>query len=210
MILHVVAISVKLSFFTQCVNFKVALLLFPFFSDDLPKREGLTTSGEALAKRSAPESTCKPSSVPCLWPRISFSRLLRSWTKSAAKTRRRSSLWDASYLASLAPYLGQRDEQPPARKRLSLLGLAPDGVCRASPVTRAAGGLLHHRFTLTGLPPRPFDRGVSAGDLLSVALCRRVAPPGYYPASCSVELGLSSRRDRGERPSSQLRYLMRF
>jgi len=30
-----------------------------------------------------------------------------------------------------------------------LLGLAPDGVCLAGPVTWTAGGLLHHRFTLT-------------------------------------------------------------
>ena len=30
-----------------------------------------------------------------------------------------------------------------------LLGLAPDGVCLAGPVTWAAGGLLHHPFTLT-------------------------------------------------------------
>ena len=29
------------------------------------------------------------------------------------------------------------------------LGLAPDGVYIADPVTRAAGGLLHHLFTLT-------------------------------------------------------------
>jgi hypothetical protein len=29
------------------------------------------------------------------------------------------------------------------------LGLAPGGVYRATPVTRGAGGLLHHRFTLT-------------------------------------------------------------
>ena len=31
----------------------------------------------------------------------------------------------------------------------SLLDLAPGGVYRAAPVTRCAGGLLHHRFTLT-------------------------------------------------------------
>src|SRR5918999_3834157 len=42
-----------------------------------------------------------------------------------------------------------------------LLGLAPDGVYRAAPVTRRAGELLPHRFTLTR--PRP-------GGLLSVAL----------------------------------------
>ena len=32
----------------------------------------------------------------------------------------------------------------------ALLGLAPGGVYRATPVTRGAGGLLPHRFTLTG------------------------------------------------------------
>ena len=31
-----------------------------------------------------------------------------------------------------------------------LLGLAPGGVCTADSITGAAGGLLHHRFTLTG------------------------------------------------------------
>src|ERR1700712_3212185 len=33
-----------------------------------------------------------------------------------------------------------------------LLDLAPGGVYLAAPVTRDAGGLLHHRFTLTGRP----------------------------------------------------------
>jgi hypothetical protein len=33
-----------------------------------------------------------------------------------------------------------------------LLDLAPGGVCLAAPVTRSAGGLLHHRFTLTVHP----------------------------------------------------------
>ncbi len=65
-----------------------------------------------------------------------------------------------------------------------LLGLAPSGVCLAEPVTWPAGGLLRHRFTLAGL----------AGDLLSVALFRRIAPPGRYPAPCSTEFGLSSGR----------------
>ena len=35
------------------------------------------------------------------------------------------------------------------RAALSLLNLAPDGVCRAGPVARVAGALLPHRFTLT-------------------------------------------------------------
>ncbi len=54
----------------------------------------------------------------------------------------------------------------------SLLGLAPDGVCLAGPVTRTAGALLPHRFTLTNSPS-----GIPA-IYLSVALFRRVTPPG--------------------------------
>ena len=40
-------------------------------------------------------------------------------------------------------------------KNSVLLGLAPDGVCPASDITATAGGLLHHRFTLTDrrVPP---------------------------------------------------------
>jgi hypothetical protein len=76
------------------------------------------------------------------------------------------------------------------RAALSLLGLAPDGVYLAEPVTRIAGGLLPHRFTLA----------CSNGPEGSIrhrrsALCctiHRVAPPGCYPASCPVESGLSS------------------
>jgi len=33
--------------------------------------------------------------------------------------------------------------------RSALLGFAPGGVCLAGDITAAAGGLLHHRFTLT-------------------------------------------------------------
>ena len=33
----------------------------------------------------------------------------------------------------------------------TLLDLAPGGVCRSRNITAPAGGLLHHRFTLTGL-----------------------------------------------------------
>src|SRR4051794_20137085 len=36
----------------------------------------------------------------------------------------------------------------------SLSGLAPGGVCLATTVARRAGGLLHHRFTLTSEPVR--------------------------------------------------------
>ena len=43
------------------------------------------------------------------------------------------------------------------------LGLAPGGVYQATMVTHGAGGLLHHRFTLTRITP---------GGLFSVALSR--------------------------------------
>ncbi len=35
----------------------------------------------------------------------------------------------------------------------SLFGLAPRGVCQATPVTRSAGGLLPHPFTLASMTP---------------------------------------------------------
>jgi hypothetical protein len=46
----------------------------------------------------------------------------------------------------------------PIDSSTGLLGLAPSGVYPAAPVTRDAGGLLHHRFTLTRTStatPRP-------------------------------------------------------
>ena len=75
-----------------------------------------------------------------------------------------------------------------------LLDLAPGGVYRATPVTRGAGGLLHHRFTLTSAE--------AAGGLFSVALSRgspRVAV-NHHPALWSPDVprrrGLPRRRDR--------------
>lgn len=43
-----------------------------------------------------------------------------------------------------------------AANRFALLGFAPGGVCLASDITAAAGGLLHHRFTLTRETGDPF------------------------------------------------------
>ena len=67
------------------------------------------------------------------------------------------------------------------------LGLAPDGVYPAAPVARSAGGLLHHRFTLT--------RTLALPGPLAVCLCGtfpRVTPGGCWPPPCSVESGPSS------------------
>lgn len=70
-----------------------------------------------------------------------------------------------------------------------LTGLAPGGACRASPVTRTAGGLLHRRFTLT--QPEP-------GGRFSVALSRgspRAAVSGH-PALRSPDFPQRERRGR--------------
>ena len=67
----------------------------------------------------------------------------------------------------------------------SLSGLAPGGVCLATAVSRRAGGLLHHRFTLTSAPK-------TGGGLFSVALIPRVAPGGCCPPPRPVEPGPSS------------------
>ncbi len=64
----------------------------------------------------------------------------------------------------------------------ALSGLAPGGVYRAAPVTWGAGGLLHHRFTLTS---RGW-RSVFCGTV------PRVTPGGCWPPPCPVEPGRSS------------------
>src|SRR5690606_721694 len=61
---------------------------------------------------------------------------------------------------------GHRAGRPRSSARRAgalLLDLAPGGVYRADRITPAAGGLLHHRFTLTT---------ANGGGLLSVALSR--------------------------------------
>ena len=72
----------------------------------------------------------------------------------------------------------------------TLSELAPGGVYRAEPVTWPAGGLLHHRFTLTAVPARPEGCVVHRGGLFSVALSRgspRVAV-GHHPALWSPDV----------------------
>jgi hypothetical protein len=64
------------------------------------------------------------------------------------------------------------------------LDLAPGGVYRATAVTCGAGGLLHHRFTLTPAPSR------RRGGLFSVALSRGSPRVGVtdHPALWSPDL----------------------
>src|SRR5690606_3408967 len=68
----------------------------------------------------------------------------------------------------------------------ALSGLAPGGVYLAAPVTRNAGGLLHHPFTLTA-PGRGRGRRSSLCGTVP-----RVTPGGRYPPPCSAEPGRSS------------------
>src|SRR6267154_1126091 len=75
-------------------------------------------------------------------------------------------------------------------KGAPLFGLAPCGVYQAAPVTRGTGGLLPHRFTLTGRENTPPSRRfVFCGTFLPVT------GTGCYPAQCPVEFGLSSPRN---------------
>jgi len=54
---------------------------------------------------------------------------------------------------------------------MRLFGLAPGGVCRAAPIAGRAGGLLHHRFTLTRAPRGP--QAIHISVALSVGSLRR-------------------------------------
>src|SRR5450756_886827 len=58
-----------------------------------------------------------------------------------------------------------------------LSDLAPGGVYLATPVTWSAGGLLHHRFTLTPTPVRPKPGG-SPWRSVFCGTVPRVAPDG--------------------------------
>jgi len=108
-----------------------------------------------LKRKVAPERACKPGPVSRGIPGetvISLGRRLPG--ASSGHTREH-------HAGRASPGLADRIAL--------LLGLAPSGVYRAGAVTRVAGELLPHRFTLTDL---------AAGGLLSVALVRGVAPPG--------------------------------
>src|SRR5262249_17789424 len=59
---------------------------------------------------------------------------------------------DRAYQRALAAYpevLPDRTGPLPRSRDYFLFGLAPGGVCQAKPITRPAGALLPHRFTLT-------------------------------------------------------------
>ena len=83
-----------------------------------------------------------------------------------------------------------------ALKRV-LSGLAPGGVYLAFPVTREAGGLLHHRFTLTWFVPLSNRR--DPGGLFSVALACGLPRVGvtHHPALRSPDVPRATFVTRG-------------
>ena len=127
------------------------------------------------AETSGPERACKPGSV------------------ARPKTGSRPSIWDDGCPPPQAAYPGTLDGPPSS---IPLFGLAPGGVYQASPVTRAAGALLPHRFTLTP---------IQTGRFVFCGTFPRVTPGGRYPPPCPAEPGLSSRRRCCARPRSPLR-----
>ena len=72
-----------------------------------------------------------------------------------------------------------------------LFGLAPGGVCRASPVTRRTGALLPHRFTLT-LKISPLFKEDAPRRYTFCCTFLHVAVTPRYGAPCPVVFGLSS------------------
>ena len=122
---------------------------------------------------------CKPDSVP--------------------RQRRRPSIWGRCCHRPRAIYPQALGGQPAcADCRVAvLLDLAPGGVCRATAVTCGAGGLLHHRFTLTPL---------SRGGLLSVALSRGSPRVGvtHHPALWSPDFPRLGHPAAAARPACQL------
>jgi|HubBroStandDraft_1064217.scaffolds.fasta_scaffold605266_1 hypothetical protein len=89
-------------------------------------------------------------------------------------------------------------QAPCPRRTRPPLDLAPGGVYRAAQVTLGAGGLLHHRFTLTS--------GPAGGGLFSVALSRGSPRVGVtdHPALRSPDLPRhvpQRERDAAARPA---------
>ena len=93
-----------------------------------------------MTRRATDESTCTPDSVPGASLRPPAAAIHLGLPLPAGSS-------------GLPAGSGGQPSNACAGHRLAaaaLLGLAPGGVYRATPVTRGAGGLLPHRFTLTG------------------------------------------------------------
>jgi hypothetical protein len=128
---------------------------YEFFQD---LQTGVCSYGPALSRDTKKRQVVhKPGSVPPL----------------VLPRGRRPFLWEPGFPDPQATY--PKASAGPAESAF-LFGLAPDGVYRASPVARTAGGLLPHRFTLAP-GPEALGRSILCGTF------RRITPPGSYPAS---------------------------
>src|SRR6478735_5886168 len=126
-------------------------------------------------RHGADEPACKPGSVV------------------RANANGRPSIWDRCCQRPRAVYLRARAGSPRTlaqrRREPPPLDLAPGGVYLAARVTSNAGGLLHHRFTLTA--------GRSRRRFVLCGTVPRVTPGGCWPPPCPVEPGLSSTLPEG-------------
>jgi len=150
----------------------------------MPREQHRTVRRNVPSRVATDESTCTPGSVPRVRGGGHPSR-----PAVAGRLQR--------------PTRGHRTGRPQSPAQVPPfgrypLGLAPGGVYRATPVTRGAGGLLPHRFTLT----RPPTEAGGPGGLFSVALSRgspRVAVSNH-PALWSPDVPRrplkGGRRDR--------------
>ncbi len=109
-----------------------------------------------------------------------------------------SFIWDRCCHRSQAAYpfrhFPHGEDKDGQSLRRNLFGLAPGGGCQALMVTHQAGGLLPHRFTLTG-------GMVTTGGLFSVALSLGLPPVGVtdLPALRCPDFPLPSAK-RWQRP----------
>jgi len=85
-----------------------------------------------------------------------------------------------------------------ASRPSSLFGLAPGGVCHATPVT---GSPVRSYRTISPLPDPSCE-----GHRRCAFCCtfHRLSPSGRYPAPCPMELGLSSDGSRPSRTAGDL------
>ena len=152
-------------------------------------------------KKRSSERTCKPGLVP---PRCgSDGHLSRRPIARPLQQSTRESIADRT-----SPR-GRQPNEVGRRGRCSLFDLAPGGVCLAKPVTRPAGELLPHRFTLTA------RAGCPRGGLLSVALSLASRPVGVthhrvlrspdFPPVGFLIGRYGGPRDSNRRPSGPLR-----
>ena len=116
------------------------------------------------------QMTCKPGSVPTAIA-VGDGYSSRMTVASHLKQPTRTSVQDRTCCT---------------RQRVSLHGLAPDGVCHARSVASSA---VRSYRTFSPLPVYPFP---ASGGLFSVALSLGLPPPGITRHPDPVEPGLSS------------------